>query len=111
MNESLAFYATRTVPGFPLGQPVDGRPRYGMTPEQATAYRWLVGNRPHDEPFCLNFRNVAWNLQRHHGRTHRVISGLMERGWLIKVDAPDPRAVTYAFVHPVITFKGPSHAA
>jgi hypothetical protein len=62
MNQALAFSAIRTVPGFPLGQPVDGRERYGMTAEQAHAYCWLVKNRPHDKPFCLNFRDPAWSL-------------------------------------------------
>jgi DNA-binding MarR family transcriptional regulator len=110
MNQALAFYAIRTVPGFPLGQPVDGRERYGMTAEQAHAYCWLVKNRPHDKPFCLNFRDAAWSLHRHPGRTHAVISALVERGWIQKIDAPNSRAVTYAFVHPVMTFKVPRHA-
>jgi hypothetical protein len=110
MNQALAFYAIRTVPGFPLGQPVDGRERYGMTPEQAKVYNWLVKNKPHDQSFGLNFRDAAWKMEQHYTNLHKLICALVERGWLIKVDAPNPRAVTYALVHPVMTFKAPRHA-
>jgi hypothetical protein len=110
MNHALAFYAIRTVPGFPLGQPVDGRERYGMTREHADAYRWLVKNRPHDKPFCLNFRDCAWSRQKiSHSRTHDTIAALVERGWIQKIDAPNSRAVTYSFVHPVMQFKESRH--
>jgi hypothetical protein len=103
MNESLAFYATKTVPGFPLGQPVDGRKRYGMTPEMACVYRWLVKHKPHDETFGVNFRETAWRMARHHGTMHKTLRALVERGWLYgENDA-------YAFVHPVMTFKDARH--
>ena len=32
---SALAHSEGTVPAHPLGQPLDGRPRYGMTPEQA----------------------------------------------------------------------------
>jgi len=109
MNESLAFYAIKTVPAFPLGQPVDGRPRYGMTPEQSCVYNWMVKHKPHDGPFGVNFRGVAWRMARHHGTIHKTLGALVERGWLHHIDAPNHLDVTYAFVHPVMTFRGKRH--
>jgi hypothetical protein len=104
MNETLAFYATRTVPGYPLGQPVDGRLRYGMTPEQACLYRWLVLQKPHAKPFALNSRSIAWLFhQSSHTGILRLVRGLIERGWLERDDAG------YRFVHPVMHFAEPRH--
>jgi predicted DNA-binding transcriptional regulator len=105
MNESLAFYATKTVPGFPLGQPVDGRPRYGMTPEQAYIYRWLVEHRPHSNSFAINFRHIAQRMASTSGNIHQRVAALCERGWLEREDAG------YRFVHPVMQFKEPRHAS
>lgn len=102
MSEAHAL--ERTVPAFPLGQPVDGRPRYGMTPEQACLYRWLVLQKPHAKPFAMNSRAIAWLFhQKSHGGILRLVTGLIERGWL----EGDGRA--YRFVHPVMTFKAPHH--
>lgn len=101
MNETLAFYATRTVPGFPLGQPHDGRPRYGMTPEQAALYRWLVTHKPHNSAFGINFREAGWRLARHFSKVHMTVQALIERGWL------KGQGDAYAFVHPVMQFKAP----
>jgi len=95
-----------TVPAFPLGQPTDGRPRYGMTPFQARIYRWLVENKPHGEPFNIVFRDVAWALNScpHPAKYHIAARALVERGWL------DGDWYSYQFVHPVMTFQGPRHA-
>jgi hypothetical protein len=103
MNQSLAFYATRTVPGFPLGQPVDGRLRYGMTPEQANVYRWLVAHKPHDRPFSMSFRAIAQLMASTSGNIHARVISLCERGWLERDDAG------YCFVHPVMHFEVPRH--
>lgn len=94
----------RTVPAFPLGQPVDGRPRYGMTPEMACAYRWLVKYKPHDESFAVNFRETGWRMARHPSKIHATVQALVERGW-ITPDASPGRYTTYRFVHPVMQFK------
>jgi hypothetical protein len=109
MSEALAVNAVRTVPAFPLGQPEDGRPRYGMTPEMAHAYRWLVDHKPEDEPFGINFRETAWRMARHHGAFHLTVQGLVERGWLHRIADENHMNVTYRFVHPVMTFKAPRH--
>jgi DNA-binding MarR family transcriptional regulator len=101
VNETLAFYATRTVPGYPLGQPVDGRLRYGMTPEQAYIYRWLVAHRPHDKSFAINFRHMAQCMASTSGNAHQRVAALVERGWLEREDAG------YRFVHPVMHFAEP----
>jgi len=105
-----------TVPAFPLGCPSD-RPRYGMTPEQAALYRWLVLNRPHNEPFLLDFHGVkrATGMGLH-GASKRV-EALVERGWLRRIigkkrmtsDGPVRRLTRYAFVHPVMMFRAPRH--
>lgn len=99
----------RTVPAFPLGQPVDGRPRYGMTPAQADVYRWLVKHKPHDAPFGINFRNLAFCMARHLENSHASVRSLVERGWL--ESEGNSSATVYRFVHPVMTFKAPRHAA
>jgi hypothetical protein len=109
MNEALAFYGTKTVPAFPLGQPTDGRPRYGMTPEQACLYRWLVKHKPHDGPFGINFRGTAWRMARHGSAIHKTVCALVERGWLHHIEAANHMDVAYAFVHPVMNFRGPRH--
>jgi hypothetical protein len=108
MNEALAFYAIRTVPAFPLGVPEDGRPRYGMTPEMACAYRWLVDHKPHEAPFGINFRETAWKMARHGGAMHATVQGLVERGWIEKAEVRGSET-TYQFVRPVMTFKAPRH--
>lgn len=98
---SLA-HATATVPAHPLGIPVDGRERYGMTPEQACVYRFLVKTQPHGERFKLHFRSLAKSMVCGLGNAHQRVTGLVERGWL-KVD----RTGGYAFVHPIMFFKVP----
>lgn len=95
-----------TVPAFPLGQPVDGRPRFGMTPEMARAYRWIVNNRPHDEPFRLLFDDISAGMETERSTVHLLIVGLVERGWLERIS--DGKHLTqYALVHPVMRFKEP----
>jgi len=91
----------RTVPAFPLGQPVDGRPRYGMTPDQAEVYRWLVSHKPHDADFGINFREVAWRMLRHPSKVHANARALVERGWIENRGG----YTKYRFVHPIMTFK------
>jgi hypothetical protein len=103
MNQNLAFYATRTVPGYPLGRPVDGRLRFGMTPEQANIYRWLVKHKPHTGSFAVNFRNLAQCMASTSGNIHQRVAALVERGWLEREDAG------YRFVHPVMQFKESRH--
>lgn len=90
-----------TVPAHPLGIPVDGRKRYGMTPEQAITYRHLVKTKPHDEQFAIHFRSLARSLICGLGNVHQRVTGLTERGWLT-VD----RKGRYSFVHPVMHFRG-----
>lgn len=74
MTRAAAFICA--VPAFPLGQPVDGRPRYGMTPAQADVYRCLVKHKPHNDAFGINFRELAWRMARPARRRadHRVIA-------------------------------------
>lgn len=95
-----------TRPAFPLGQPFDGRPRYGMTPEQAAVYRWLVANRPHDGAFRLDFRDVAAGVPMHLSTVHRSVRELVDRGWLFEVLGKTH--TRYGFVHPVMHFRGSS---
>lgn len=90
-----------TVPAYPLGKPLDGRERYGMTAEQAALYRWLVNNKTHDAPFPMLFRDVAKRANRDLSKVHDQVAALVERGWLKKVGD------RYAFVHPVMRFKRP----
>lgn len=96
--------ALKTVPAFPLGRPVDGRERYGMTPEQAVTYRWLVKHRPHDKAFVVSFRVLGRDLMTSEGHAHARVKALVERGWLEREDAG------YRFVHPVMTFREPRGA-
>lgn len=99
-----------TVPAYPLGEPFDGRPRYGMTPEMAEVYRWLVQHKPHHGSFAINFRETGWRMARHYTALHRTVQGLVERGWLECGDLPVKGAgSTYSFVHPVKQFKAPRH--
>lgn len=91
--------ALATRPAYPLGRPAD-RDRYGMTPEQACLYRWLVQHKPHDKPFTIGFRAIApLFLLKGHSKLHDRVAGLVERGWLERDDAG------YRFVHPVMQFK------
>lgn len=108
MNETLAFYAIRTVPAYPLGEPFDGRPRYGMTPEQARVYRWLVANRPHFGEFQLCFTDLCDAIGIERSTAHKHIVSLVERGWL--EHAPNGGHTRYALVQPVRVFKEPHHA-
>lgn len=93
---ALAQTATRDA--YPLGRPLDGRERYGMTHEQAKVYRWLVANRPHDRAFLVNFREAAVSTLCL-AKVHAAVQALVERGWLERDDAG------YRFVHPVMQFK------
>ncbi len=103
MSEAYAYEAT--VPAFPLGQPKDGRKRYGMTPEQAAVYRWLVMNRPVQGSFCINFRQLAQCMGlEHHSPVHNQVTALVERGWIAPVDGLYSE---YRFVHPVMRFREP----
>jgi DNA-binding MarR family transcriptional regulator len=97
--------STRTVPAFPLGQPVDGRARYGMTPEQAFVYRWIVRNRPHDAPFPILFRELAQAMALREAIVHMHVVALVERGWLESI-ATVPNRTLYRLVHPVMRFRG-----
>lgn len=96
----------RTKPAFPLGQPLDGRPRYGMTPEQARVYRLLVEVMQHDLPFAPNFRELAKELEISHGKAHDHFQALVERGWLKHTAGYG----LYEFVLPVMHFAEPSDA-
>jgi len=88
-----------TRPAYPLGKPAD-RDRYGMTPEQAHVYRWLVKHRPHDRAFAIAFREVALTMAAPLGNIHQRVAALVERGWLKRDDAG------YRFVQPIMQFKG-----
>jgi hypothetical protein len=95
-------HSEATVPAHPLGQPLDGRPRYGMTPEQAIVYRWLIKYRPHHEVFAVNFRTLARLLCCGVSNSHQRVMGLVERGW-IHMEANGK----YRFVQPIMRFKEP----
>jgi hypothetical protein len=99
MNENLAFYALKTVPGFPLGIPVDGRQRFGMTPEQAIVYRWLVKYRPHDRAFAVDFGELGRTMLSNRSNAFFRVRALVERGWLTHDNG------NYRFVEPVMDFK------
>lgn len=90
-----------TVPAHPLGIPLDGRKRYGMTPEQAITYRFLVKTKPHDEQFKIHFRSLGKSLICGLGNVHQRVTGLVERGWL----SADLKG-QYSFVHPIMFFRG-----
>jgi hypothetical protein len=106
---SQALSITATVPAYPLGEPYDGRPRYGMTPAQAEVYRWLVQHKPHHDAFGVNFRELAFRMASHLETSHACVRALVERGWL-EVAEYRPSATVYRFVHPVRQFKAPRHA-
>lgn len=93
--------SNRTVPAYPLGEPYDGRPRYGMTPAQADIYRWLVQHKPHHGAFGINFREVAWRMTCHQSKIHDHVRALVERGWIEDLG----EYTKYRFVHPVKKFK------
>lgn len=97
-----------TVPAYPLGEPFDGRPRYGMTPAQAEVYRWLVANRPHHGEFPLCFTDLCAALETERSTAHMHIVALVERGWL-EAGEPNGGHTRYSFVHPVRVFKAPRH--
>lgn len=101
---SLAHATDGTIPAHPLGQPYDGRQRFGMTHEQARVYRWLLENRPHDEPFLLDFRDGAAGMGKWLGATAGLVDELVDRGWLTPA-GPRGGYMTYSFVHPVMLFK------
>lgn len=74
-----------TIPAYPLGMPVDGRLRFGMTPEQARLYGWLVKHKPHSQSFTMNFRDIAAHLgKQYHSKVYDHAMALIERGWLQK---------------------------
>lgn len=108
MNVSVASVAT--VPAFPLGIPVDGRLRYGMTPAQADVYRWIVKHKPHHESFGINFRELAFRMASHLKTSHACVRALVERGWL-EVAEYKPSATVYRFVHPIMHFNERAHEA
>jgi DNA-binding MarR family transcriptional regulator len=90
--------ALATRPGYPLGKPAD-RDRYGMTPEQAHVYNWLVQHRPHDRPFAVSFHQLAKLMLTGKGNIHARVTALVERGWLARDDAG------YKFVEPIMKFN------
>lgn len=94
-----ALAVEKTIPAYPLGKPVDGRARYGMTPEQARMYRWLVNNRPHHEWFAPDFRKVAAAIDCGLQRTFDHFAALVERGWL------EGAGNNYRLVAPVMSFR------
>jgi hypothetical protein len=98
---SLA-HAQDTIPAHPLGIPVDGRPRYGMTPDQACLYRALVKAMPHDKAFRMKFRTAAAKMGIDTSRLHVRMQALVERGWMHQ-----HRRGVYGFVAPVKLFKVP----
>lgn len=100
----------RTVPAFPLGRPVDGRERFGMTPEQARIYRWLVQNKPLDKEFKPRCREVSRETGISLHAVHHSMRELDARGWLIGIPCKPSAVVTkYRFVQPVMMFKAPRH--
>lgn len=104
---ALVCYEEQYVPAHPLGIPADGRPRYGMEPEQAKLYRWLIANRPHDEEFHFDFRRTAQGIGSHFGTVHSLAKGPIERGWLYRVENGNHLDTVYGFVQPVMRFREP----
>lgn len=96
-----------TVPAYPLGRPVDGRERYGMKIEQARVYCWLVQNKPHGEPFKIDFRKTGAATGYGTSTAHSCVVGLCQRGWMAVV--PSKTKGIYRFVQPVMMFKEPRH--
>ena len=100
--------ADNTTPAFPLGQPLDGRKRYSMTPRQAKVYRWLVENRPHGHKFTVDFRGTAAAVGMTASAVHFCVMELVDRGWMAEVLG---RALgVYQFVHPVMRFRASTHS-
>jgi len=91
-----------TIAAYPLGEPDDGRERYGMTPEQAALYRWLIDNRPHDRPFRMEYREIARKTAVALQNLHQRVSALVERGWITPVEIKG--RTHFAFVHPIMRF-------
>lgn len=98
-----------TVQAYPLGEPVDGRPRYGMTPDMARIYRWLVDNRPRFGQWQICFTDLSEALETERSTAHMHIVGLVERGWLEPGERNGGHTL-YSFVHPVRVFKALHHA-
>lgn len=94
-----------TVDAYPLGRPPCGTLRYGMTPEQAMLYRWLVKNRPHDKAFAIGFREAAIAHLTGVCRVHDRVMALVERGWLKRV------AKRYTFIEPIQFYAERRNAA
>ena len=99
--------ALKTVPAYPLGRPVDGRERFSMTPVQAKVYRWLVANKPHGEPFTIDFRKTGEAIGYGTSTAHSCVVGLCQRGLMSVV--PCKTKGIYRFVPPVMFFAAPSH--
>lgn len=97
--------ASDTIPAFPLGRPIDGRKRYGMTPSQARIYRWLVANRSHTDTFMVAFRVASADIGINLSCIHSCVVELVARGWIAEVHQHG-RGV-YRFVEPVMMFKDP----
>lgn len=100
-------HAYDTVPAFPLGQPHDGRPRYGMTPTMASLYHALIASRPHKCAFKIDFRALCAETGKSLHPVHDAVTGLVERGWLTRSSINGAHS-TYAFVHPIMRFKEPT---
>lgn len=92
----------RTIPAYPCGKPLNGKERFGMTPEQAKVYRWLVAHRSHKEPFVIYFREMARVFNCQPGVVHRHVQCLRERGWIMKTCRD-----SYMFVEPIRFLKEP----
>lgn len=105
---SAVLQIEKTVPAYPLGQPIDGRSRFGMTPEQARIYRWLLAHRPHDGTFKLDFRDAAAGVNIHLQTVHYNVRELVARGWLY--EDLKKYHTAYGFVKPVMHFKEPRDA-
>lgn len=101
--------ADNTIPAFPLGQPPDGRKRFGMTPQQARLYRWLVESRPHDIPFQMHFRDAALALGIGVGAAHYCLIELVERGWVTSTG--NGAHTQYQMVPPVMAFRAPTETS
>ena len=104
MKDELVFY-DRLIKANPLGVPEDGRPRYGMTPEQATVYAYIVENMPHDRTFLMNFRQLAAGVSMQLANVRGAVADLYVRGWL-EPDYTGPVTV-YRLIAPVKRFKKP----
>ena len=101
----MAALALKTVPAYPLGIPVDGRPRYSMMPGMAAVYRWLVQNKPHGGTFSMSFREIGAKTGRPFSKVHDNVRGLVERGWL------EGDGERYAFVEPIQHYRERHDAA